>query len=446
MRQAIIDVAGEFVALKQGGSSRELRHQWLVFYISLAFHQVDSQTAFSSFLEPQDFRPFGNWFFKKPESIGKEVARHLKDLSKHGFTDFVVHQGRTKRWRLNLSPEAISFVPSRERCEAWLRQQQWDLLGGLEEVPRRILGWISCMTRALIRLQEGRIEDGLDLIRLAQQENAGSLMLGAIAELVGLRLYARHGEYPDPEDWKYLDKCEGSIGKTLSIRASFAQALAPDFENIEKSVENLRRLTSRLQSLPDINGLGIAYNAMGVLFRRGEKPGWAQKCLRYAIALLIASFDLPTLQAALFNLGHALYKEASSEEELKEALQLIGLDREICYSLGIGKDSAQAEVVAGAICLTRGDVPGAWHWLQKGQEIVRILNSDYNRAEIARLQARILWVRAWQEHPGVPKNKALILAKYGEGLDLMLRAGFPPNEIEDEMSWVRRGEEPDWAR
>ena len=138
--------------------------------------------------------------------------------------------------------------------------------------------------------------------------------------------------------------------------------------------------------------------------------------------------------------------KGDSDEDLKEALQLIELDREICHSLGIGKDSAQAEVVAGAICLTRRDIPGAQLWLQKGEDIVQTLNSDYNKAEIARLQARILWMQAWQEYPGVPKNKAFILAKYGEALDLLLQAGFPPNEIENEMSLVRRGEEPAWDR
>lgn len=445
MKKLAIDASEETVTLRKPRTCRTFHHQWVTFYLALSL-RVCSDEYPSPFLEPQDLRQYGDWFFKKPESIGKEVARHLQDLSKHGLDSFVVHQGRTKRWRLDVAPHEISFVPSREQCEVWLRQQQWDLLGGLEEVPRTILAWISHTTRALVRLQEGRIEEGLDLIDAAKRANAGSYLLGAIAELVQLRLCARQGEYPDPEDWEYLGKCEGNIGKALSIRASFAQALAPDFQNIDKSIENLRRLTSRLQSLPDINGLGTAYNALGVLFRRSEKPELAQKCLRYAIALLIASFDLPTLQAALFNLGHVLYKEATREEELLEALRLVELDREICVSLGLGKDSAQAEVVAGAICLTRGDIPAAESWLQKGQEILQNLESDYNRAEIVRLEARVLWVQAWQERSGMAKNKEAILARYREARELILRAGFPPSEIEHEMGLIQRGERPSWPR
>ena len=302
-----IDVSSESITLAKGGTYRVLHRQWVVFYLALAIRTTAEDTS-SLFLEAQELDLLGPWFSKKVESIGKEVARHLQDLSDDGMGDLVLHDGRTKRWRLNLSPDEISFVPSRELCESWLLQQQWDVLGGLEEVPSRTLAWIYHTTHALIRFQEGRIEESLNLIELAQQKNGESPLLGAIAELVQLRLCARQGEYPDPEEWRYLGKFGGNIGKTLSIRASFAQALAPDFENLEKSIENLRRLTSRLQSLPDINGLGTAYNALGVLFRRSDKLDLAQKCLRYAIALLIASFDLPTLQAALFNLGHTLYK------------------------------------------------------------------------------------------------------------------------------------------
>lgn len=445
MHKIVIDISEETVILRQHTIPREFRHQWVPFYLALTL-RVDSPDSLSPFLEPEELQLFGDWFFKKPESIGKEIARHLQDLSKHGLADFIVDQGKTKRWRLGLPSQEICFIPSREQCEVWLRQQQWDLLGGIEKIPRLILTWISHTTRALIRLQEGRIEEGLALALIAKQEIADSVLLGAIAELVELRLHARLGEYPEPEEWEYLGRCEGNIGKTLSIRASLAQALAPDFDNIETAIESLRKLTFRLQSLPDINGLGTSYNALGVLFRRNGQLDLAEKCLRYAVALLIASFDIPTLQAALFNLGHTLYKAAASDDGLNEALRLIELDREICHTLGLGKDSAQGEIVAGEICLKLGDMPKAEQWLQEGRKIVQTLNSDYNKAGIELLHARILWVRAWKEQPGAPREKGAILAKFREALDLIAQAGFPSGEIEQEMALVQRGERPMWVR
>ncbi|HEV8580682.1 MAG TPA: hypothetical protein VGX68_16575 [Thermoanaerobaculia bacterium] len=297
----------------------------------------------------------------------------------------------------------------------------------------------------MIRLEQGRIEEGLSLIQSAKKSSAGSDLLGAVAEIVELRLYARRGEYPDVEDCEYLGRCGGNIGKALAIRASIAQALAPDFENLGLAIENIRGLTLRSEAAPDINGLGNAYNALGVLFRRAGEFELAQKCLRYAATLLIASFDLPTLQAALFNLGHTLCKQAADDGHLREALSLIELDREICATFGLGRDSAQGEVVAGIICLQLGDLAAAERWLAAGREIIATLNSDYNKAEVERLHARILWVRSWTENRGIPKDIDAILAKLREALDLTSRAGFPGNDIEHEMALVRRGERPKWV-
>lgn len=442
MRRIDIDISKETVTIRDQYTYRVLRRQWVVFYLAMALRLRVDETS-SAFLQAQELHLLGPWFSKKVESIGKEVARHLQDLSGKGMGDILFHEGRTKRWRLAILPEQISFLPSRERCELWLHQQQWDFLGGIESIPHSILSWVSFTTRALIRLEQGKIKEGLDLVRAGKTENVGSVLLGAITELVELRLCAKLGEYPDPEDWEYLSRCEGRIGKTLLIRASLAQSLAPDFDNLEVAIESLRKTTTRLQSLPDINGLGNAYNALGVLLRRNEQPDLAEKCLRYAIALLIASFDIPLLQAALFNLGHTLYQVALDDISLKEALQLIELDREICYTLGLGRDSAQGEIVAGTICLKLGDLLEAERWLQEGRKIAATL-SDYNKAGVELLHARILWVKAWKEHPGVQGKKEAILAKFREALALISLAGFPSRDIEHETALVKKGEKPKW--
>jgi len=444
MRRLTIDTSEGTVTLRNGDTCRVLHGQWVVFYLAMAL-RARAGDAPSPFLAAQELYLLGAWPSKKFESVGKEVARHLQDLAEEGMGEFVLHDGRTKRWRLGLPPQQVRFLPTLERCENWLRQQQLDPLGGIEKIPRPILAWISATTRALIRLEQGRIQEGLDLVRAAKAENAGSVLLGAIAELVELRLCAKLGEYPDPDDWEYLSQCEGNIGKTLLIRASLAQALAPDFDTLGAAIENLRKVTTRLQLLPDINGLGNAYNALGVLFRRNGQPDLAEKCLRYAIALLIASFDIPILQAALFNLGHALSKVAVDDDELREALRLIELDREICYALGLGKDSAQGEIVAGTICLELDDLPEAERWLQEGRKIAETLG-DYNKAGVELLHGRMLWVQSWNECPGVPREKEVILAKYREALDLLSRAGFPSADIEHEMTLIKKGEQPKWVK
>lgn len=441
MPRIALDASEETVRLSSQGTYRTLRGQWSVFYLALALRE-GAQAGASSFMEMHELRLLGPWFHKKPESIGKEIARHLQSLSDWGLAEILDHEGRTKRWRLALTRKEICFQPSEEHCRFWLQQQRWDLLDGLEGIPRFRAAWLIETTHALVRMEEGRIEAGLQRIRAAKQETGGSVLLGAIAELVELRLLSRIGQYPEPG--KCLQLCTGRIGKALMMRARLAQALEPDFWNLSTAIESHRKLVLQLETLPDVDGLGNAYNVLGVLFRRNRQLDLAEKCLRYAVALLVASFDLPTLQAALFNLGHTLSELAEKEAELRDALSIIRLDREICWALGLGRDSAQAEVVAGAICLRLGEIEAAERWLEAGRQIVTNLNSDYNKAEVERLFARILWARSCQEAQGLKSGRELILQSFQRAHHLMLAAGFPTEDLDNEISLVRMGERPKW--
>ena len=441
MPKVILEASQETVRLSGRGASHSLRGQWAVFYLALALR---ARSDPHSFMEAHEIRLLGPWFHKKPESIGKEIARHIQSLSGWGMSEVLDHDGRTRRWRLGLQCKDVSLRPSEERCQTWLEQQRWDLLDGLEEVPRFKAAWLVDMTHALIQMEEGKIQSGLRRIRAAKRETGDSILLGAISELVELRLRSRIGEYP--ESGKCLKQCTGRLGKALLLRARLAQALAPDFSSLGAAIESHRKLVLQLESLPDVNGLGNAYNALGVLFRRNRQLDLAEKCLRYAVALLVASFDLPTLQAALFNLGHTLSESAESEEDLRDALSVIRLDREICWSLGLGRDSAQAEAVAGEVCLKLGDIQEAEEWLQRGRQIVATLNSDYNKGEVERLHGRILWARSWSDGQALQKCRESILQSFQTAQDLLLSAGFPIEEVESEIKQVRRGERPHWLR
>lgn len=231
--------------------------------------------------------------------------------------------------------------------------------------------------------------------------------------------------------------------------ASERQALAPAAEpsHLEAAIEHSRKLLTRLENLPDINGLGIAHNALGVLLRRRKNHDQAVKSLRYAAALLVASYDLVTLQAAVFNLGHTLSEMARDERELREALRLVELDREICVALGLGRDSAQAEIVAGTICLELGELDAAQQWLSAGRCLVETLESDYNRGGVEELRARLLWTRAWRDHQKLePQTIREIVEAYRKARDLIFVAGFDVSYLDAEVKVVKQGQAPPWSK
>ena len=446
MRRITIDVTREAVSLRSPDTYQPLQGQWTSFYLALAL-QAYLPGHPPPFLEAHDLRLLGPWFHKKPGSVGKEIARHHQDLVELGLDNLILHDGRTKRWRLNVPPEEIELLPSREECETWLREQRWDPVDAVEEFPETLVAWLVHTTRALIRLEEGEIDAGLRLIDEAKREHGDSVLLCAIAELVELRLWARVGKYPEPSP--SLSQCPGNIGRALSARATLAQVLAPaiDPSHLESAIEHSKKLLTRLENIPDINGLGIAHNVLGVLLRRRKNFDQAVKSLRYAAALLVASYDLITLQAAVFNLGHTLSELARDEKELREALKLVELDREICVALGLGRDSAQAEIVAGTICLELGELEAAKQWLFAGQCMVETLDSDYNRGGVEELRARILWTRSLHDHQKLePQAIREIVEAYQKARDLIFVAGFDVSYLDAEIKMVKQEQPPPWRR
>jgi tetratricopeptide (TPR) repeat protein len=445
MRRITVDIAEESVKLEDGATCRLLGGQWVVFYLALALRLLSGKGEPSLFLDAPALRLLRPWFYKKPGSVGKEVARHLHELAEWGLDGMVISGGLTKRWRLNIASQAVVFQPSKEACELWLNEQRVDVGDSIEELPETLVAWLVHVTRALIRLVRGEIEEGLKLVALAKREHGGSALLGATAELIEARLCSRVKSYPDLGP--HLTQAQGSLGRALLARADLTTALAPtpEPEDLEEAIRRTREVALRFETLPDIDGLGSAHNALGVLLRRGRHFAEAKRCLRYAAALLVASFDLPNLQAALFNLGHTLSEKAESAEDLREALSLIQLDREIYSELGIGRDSAQAEIVGGTIYLRLNELKEAERWLDAGRRIADTLGSDYDKGGIEELRARLLWAQSWKHHRGIEPDKVReIVAAYERASHHLFSVGDIPKYLEKEVKMVKRGEPPPW--
>jgi hypothetical protein len=125
----------------------------------------------------------------------------------------------------------------------------------------------------------------------------------------------------------------------------------------------------------------------------------------------------------------------------------VELDREICVALGLGRDSAQGEIVAGMICLELGELDAAKQWLSAGQIIVETLDSDYNRGGVEELRARLLWTRAWREHQTLePRTIREIVEIYRNARESIFVAGFDVSYLDAEIRMVKQGQPPPWRR
>ncbi len=443
MSSLLIDVASSLVRIEQARNRRQLTgEKWLELFALLGLSRLDPEQP-ERFVAAQELYRLGSWAQGKYSSLGKQVARKLRELEKRGLS-VVECRGRTKAWRLSMPAEAIVWKPSVTVCRRWIEERQL-----LDEYDRSLsseslIPWFTKVTHAIIAQHKGRLADSLELLSEAGRHMRHSIVLGSVSEFLEMTLHSRLGR--DLSRGEYLPICPGTLGVALRERAAISRGLVARFDHPDEGIRNLRWVAKRLHGCPDINALGSAYNALGVLARRNKQLGIAEQYLRSAVIYFIASSDLPHLQAALFNLGHTRYQIARARrrmnrDEMRDALSLVELDRAIARSLQIGNDSAQAEIVAGTINLRLGDATRARAWYEAGIEINKGVTNDYDSAGLARLAARIEWAESQRDHQLGREQRLAILERLREARDLFGSAGEIPVMIENEIRAVEAGKD-----
>ena len=255
--------------------------------------------------------------------------------------------------------------------------------------------------RSVVQGQDGNTEAAL-LLSEEAMANAASKATSSVSSFLLLRSGIRAGL-----DDNVFDRQIGTVDYThdwnepplaagLRARISALEAQASLIEDSANKLKALSLVAAELHETGDIGGLGLVLNSMGVLARRAGHPKQAELYLRRAIPLLIVSGDIFNLQAALFNLGHAIYIASREDDEksLREALKFIELDREIRRVLGLGKDSAQAEIVGINLAIALKDIPLADQYLRDAERLVGLISNSFEQAGFNRARAKMRWVHA----------------------------------------------------
>jgi hypothetical protein len=436
----VLDINTGHALLRKGAVSWVVRKKWLDFYVLLASGCSHEQSK-AKFVTNHDLHGVGAWAHGKAASIGKEVARHLDNLQRKGLGGMVEHASRTIAWRLALTLDQIEFSPSRTEVLDWLNLQRWTgFLPPTELSTEAVFPWLEKSARAILHVQRGAVQEGLDLVKDARNHAGGVLLLEAVSDLLELRFSWRLGIECDQDE--ALMRCRGGIGNALRSRASVVHALTFDRSNMESASQELVRIASRLESGPDLSGLAMISNALGLLYRRRTLWIRADQYLRYAAFLSVATFDLLTLEHAIFNLAHTHYQQAESVQDLRRALLLIMLDRDICNTVRIGHDSAQAEIIGGTICLHLSELDLASGWLERGQAIVSRTGKEYDRACLERLAARIEWAKAYYSNGLTSEVRTRVEKQLKLALDRFMKLGSSDKFVRMDLKDLAAGRPP----
>ncbi|MFY0538886.1 hypothetical protein [Nannocystis pusilla] len=308
------------------------------------------------------------------------------------------NRGRTKAWRLDVTPECVCLRPGRTDVVAWISGRTSRVVG--EET------WVDDLARlvaATAALQQGQAE-----LALAQAERpttySGEPALEAWSALLAGRSALQH----DDED-RLFAVCEAwlrradAVGKTVSSRLRALLAYKNRFTDTAGALASLRRLAADLELGGDVSALASVLNITGLLaMRMGDTRASAEYHLR-AAALFGIVGDYPSLQGALFNLANcrrrAQLQEGRPPDET--VFTLVELCLQVCRVFGVGADSAQAEIFAARCAFEMGDITRSRRYMADAEAIVKRIEASFDQASFLLLRAELELTHPLGEHDPV---------------------------------------------
>lgn len=387
----VVDLEDSAVTVMRAGSLiwRPRTTQWVEFYVALALARMENGQE--GWLLSGALCKLGAWRGKKYSSVGKIVARHLAQM-RHHYERWIVESPRvTREWRLTLDRRAITVLPSEAQGADWL------LARGVE-IGSQMLSpaWLTHMTTSLMLLHLGQSAEAKDQavralhipgiddrsVRLAAFAMAkaaalrGELALDRehIDALLGRR--AGRGGASERDLWE-----DDAAGRHMRMRLATLEAIESDFTDASAQSDRLKRRVESLSHCGDLDGLAILHNALGLLATRQGNFAGADYHLTEAIRLALTVSDLFTLGGALFNLAHLFELQSDLEggmEKSNAAVALLRLCVEMDRRIGVGRNSAQAEILAGRLLALQGRLQPAEELLNRTKKLVAQSGNAYD--------------------------------------------------------------------
>lgn len=406
-----IDVSAEFGLVEIDDKQWQVKPgKWLDLLTLLAILRATPATKDRSLSKDVLFQ-YGEWQHREPESVGKEVSARMKKVaSKTGEAGDVwglllEARGKTDRWRLvpAISGEDIVFKPSRPAAQTWL--------DGRRRVvsPSAAVADIGQLVDATILLQKGDLVGCLASARGVDEAGAAARTLGldGWAVLMAARAHQRADRPGEVSALlaSWTDRFDAP-GRAVEARLAALDAMARRFHHPEQAYDDLRAQVVDLESRGDISSLAATLNSLGLLARRTDRIEAAVSHHARAVALFGIVGDLPSLQAALFNMALCewLLFRSEQREGPNHAFVLLDLCIRICQEFRIGDDSAQAELAGAEWSEQAGDIRRGWEYIVAAERIVALSQSPHDQACLHRARAR-LWLASDPPDPASARSE-----------------------------------------
>jgi hypothetical protein len=357
--------------------------QWVEFYSLLALSGGRAVTG-------ESLARVGVWRHKKPESVGKEVARHLQLLQREGLTEIIESQAKTRQWSLALPRQAVKLCPDEGTVTAWLATRT-----AAKDPGEDWYHELDALLRALILVQRGdavRARAALEAVAPGASD-PGLLALRALVE--GRAAYLADEEEDDEELFRLTGEWGSradAASRAVAARLHSFVAMKHRFSDPAATRDALTKRISDLEHRGDIGSLGVLLNVLGLLERRVGDEQAAIACLSRAAPLLAISGNFHLLQAVLYNLALSRKTWLADEGRPVDEASVRTLESclFVCANARIGDDSALAETTAAEWKLLRGDPEAARRYLGLARPLVVSTEATYDLAYFHEVEALVV--------------------------------------------------------
>jgi tetratricopeptide (TPR) repeat protein len=327
------------------------------------------------------------WRTMMLSSVGKQVARHIKNLSNEGF-DIVEYLKKTDGWKLKPKLYSSLSIDEKNKAESMLTSFNWSQWRRFSDVDTYdVSAWTLQNTEALLQMTTGHVELAYGTLKAGYVHANNNDLLSIsniLATRIGLRLSTPHLPV-DPENQENLSYFEQAV----FARRLAANAVSASSDQWQAFTLELEELLPQLAVRGNLTTQAVVLNALALLHKRLQNWGQALAFVEEAAPLAVFSGDVVLIQNVIFNFGNLLSEMARLEQyniPADQYLRLLEMDLKIRHTLGIGKDSAQAELLLAYLNFESGNLDEATQYLRKSKDIISLstANADlalYNRID-----------------------------------------------------------------
>jgi tetratricopeptide (TPR) repeat protein len=343
------------------------------------------------FVSKEDVHRLPSWNAMKVQSVGKQVARLIARLSESGF-DIIDYTKKTEAWRVKPNLVGLRLEEARTAAKAYLGSTDWERgLRFSDSSSASVANWMSQNVKALLEMTSGNAEVGYDELKIGfAQANSQPLQAisNVIATRIGQRLPSPHLPLPSEYD-RFATMFE------LAVEARRIAAYASRSKSTEWGdfADQLQRLLPKVSQIGDTTTQAIIHNAQALIFRRQGFLDKALDSIKEAAPLAVFSGDLILIQNVVFNFGNILSEVRRITPDVcshEDFFALIELDIAIRNQFNLGRDSAQAELLAAYLHYENRNWTKARHYLDLAQDIIGISSQPCDLALFHRVNGLLL--------------------------------------------------------